>query len=160
MRQKQEKTNAMRLLERAGIGYEVQSYPHDGEAVDGIEVARLLGQDPASVFKTLVARGAGRNYYVFDIPVAQELDLKKAARAVGEKAVTLVHVKELFPLTGYVRGGCSPVGMKKRFPTVLDASAAQWPRIAVSGGRIGCQLLLAPEDLLRATAGHYADLTR
>ena len=113
MRQKQEKTNAMRLLDRAGIGYEVQSYPHDGEAVDGIEVARLLGQDPASVFKTLVARGAGRNYYVFDIPVAQELDLKKAARAVGEKAVALVHVKELFPLTGYVRGGCSPVGMKK-----------------------------------------------
>ncbi len=160
MRQRQEKTNAMRLLDRAGIAYEVQNYPHEGEAVDGVEVARLLGQDPASVFKTLVARGAGRNYYVFDIPVAQELDLKKAARAVGEKAVALIHVKELFPLTGYVRGGCSPVGMKKRFPTVIDASAAHCPRIAVSGGKIGCQLLLAPDDLLRVTDGGYADLTR
>ena len=160
MRQKQEKTNAMRLLGRAGVAYEARTYPHGGEAVDGETVARLLGEDPAAVFKTLVARGAGRNYYVFDIPVTEELDLKKAARAVGEKSVELIHVRELLPLTGYVRGGCSPVGMKKAFPTVLDETARGQARIAVSGGRIGLQLLLDPEDLLRVTGAKYADLLR
>ena len=160
MKVKPDKTNAMRILEQKGIPFEVKSYPHGEEAVDGVTVAKLLGQDPEQVYKTLVAQGASRQYYVFDIPVAEELDLKKAARAVGEKSVAMVHVKELFALTGYVRGGCSPIGMKKAFFTTIQEEAQLYERVAVSGGKIGCQLLLDPADLAQVTGGQFADVIK
>ena len=155
---KEEKTNVMRILSQKKISYTAHSYPHGQEAVDGEQVAQLLGLAPGRVFKTLVARGSSGAHYVFDIPVAENLDLKKAARAVGEKAVTLVPVKELLPLTGYVRGGCSPVGMKKPFPTVFHASALEQPSICVSAGRIGAQVECRPQDLLALTGAGTADL--
>lgn len=150
-----DKTNVMRVLEQHKIAYTAHEYPHGKEAVDGETVARLLGQDVRQVFKTLVARGKSGGYHVFVIPVAKELDLKKAAKAAGEKSVELVHVKELLRLTGYVRGGCSPVGMKKAFPTVFDASVQDIPTVIVSAGKIGYQIECAPADLMalvRATA--------
>ena len=142
------KTNVMRILEQQGIAYTPHTYPHGKEAVDGVRVAQSLGQDPACVYKTLVARGKGGGLFVFVIPVAQELDLKKAARAVGEKAIELVHVKELLGLTGYVRGGCSPVGMRKAYPTVFHEMAQHLPTILVSAGKIGWQIECGPNDLL------------
>ena len=154
-----QKTNAMRMLDKARTAYEAREYPHKpGEPVDGETVAALLGQDPARVFKTLVTQGAGGGYFVFVVPVAATLDLKKAARAVGEKSVAMIPVARIEPVTGYVRGGCSPVGMKKAFPTVLDATAADGDTIMVSGGRIGLQIQLAPADLLAACGGKLADL--
>ena len=150
-----DKTNVMRVLEQHKIAYTAHEYPHGKEAVDGVTVAQLLGQDVRQVFKTLVARGKSGGYHVFVIPVAAELDLKKAAKAAGEKSVELVHVKELLGLTGYVRGGCSPVGMKKVFPTVFDASVQDIPTVIVSAGKIGYQIECAPADLMalvRATA--------
>ena len=124
-----------------------------------LTVAQLTGMDPAAVFKTLVAVGASKRNYVFVIPVAKELDLKKAAKAVGEKSIAMIHVSEITPLTGYVRGGCSPMGMKKRFSTVLDFSAEALTTVTVSAGKIGSQVELAPADLLRLTGGSTADLT-
>ena len=157
---KEAKTNAMRLLERSKIAYTAHEYPHaPGEAVDGVTVARLTGRDPACVFKTLVTQGADRNYYVFVIPVAAELDLKKAAKAAGVKSVSMLHVADLLKVTGYVRGGCSPVGMKKQFKTVFDASCLTQPAILVSAGRIGTQIEAAPADLLAATRGTTAAIT-
>lgn len=150
-----DKTNVMRVLEQHKIAYTAHEYPHGKVAVDGVSVAQLLGQDVRQVFKTLVARGKSGGYHVFVIPVAAELDLKKAAKAAGEKSVELVHVKELLGLTGYVRGGCSPVGMKKAFPTVFDASVQDIPTVIVSAGKIGYQIECAPADLMalvRATA--------
>ena len=156
MSKKEEKTNVMRVLEQKGIPFTPHTYPHeDGVAVDGVTVARSMGQDPECVFKTLVARGASKALYVFDIPVGGTLDLKKAARAVGEKSVAMLPGRDLLPLTGYVHGGCSPVGMKKQFPTVLHASALEQETIVVSGGRIGVQVELQPQvlcTLLRAAA--------
>ena len=155
---KEAKTNAMRLLERAGTAHE---YPHAaGEAVDGVTVARLTERDPACVFKTLVTQGADRNYYVFVIPVAAELDLKKAARAAGVKSVAMLHVADLLKVTGYVRGGCSPVGMKKQYKTVFDQSCLAQPAILVSAGRIGTQIEAAPADLLAAVRGTAAAITQ
>ena len=123
-KQKEEKTNVMRILEQKGIPFTPHTYPHEeGVAVDGASVARSLGQDPECVFKTLAARGASKAIYVFDIPVEDTLDLKKAAKAVGEKSIAMLHQKELLPLTGYVHGGCSPVGMKKQYPTVFHETA-------------------------------------
>ena len=130
---KEEKTNVMRTLDQRKVPYTPHTYDPNGP-VDGVSVAAGLGMDPANVFKTLVAKGASGAYYVFDIPVAESLDLKKAARAVGEKSVAMIHQKELLPLTGYVHGGCSPVGMKKLFPTVFHQTAAELPRIIVSAG--------------------------
>ncbi len=150
-----DKTNVMRVLEQHKIAYTAHEYPHGKEAVDGVTVAQLLGQDVRQVFKTLVARGKSGGYHVFVIPVAAELDLKKAAKAAGEKSVELVHVKELLGLTGYMRGGCSPVGMKKAFATVFDASVQDIPTVIVSAGKIGYQIECAPADLMalvRATA--------
>ena len=150
-----DKTNVMRVLEQHKIAYTAHEYPHGKEAVDGVTVAQLLGQDVRQVFKTLVARGKSGGYHVFVIPVAAELDLKKAAKAAGEKSAEMVHVKELLGLTGYVRGGCSPVGMKKAFPTVFDASVQDIPTVIVSAGKIGYQIECAPADLMalvRATA--------
>jgi len=156
---KDQKTNVMRLLERAKISYIPHTYPHGDGPVDGPTVAALLGQDPARVFKTLVTVGAKGRYYVFDIPVLRELDLKKAARAVGEKSVAMLHLSQLTPLTGYVRGGCSPIGMKKQFPTVLDRSALEHETICVSAGKIGAQVELAPGALLALVGGTAAELT-
>lgn len=152
------KTNVMRILEQAKIVYTAHEYEHGKDAVDGVTVAQMTGQDPARVFKTLVARGKTGGIYVFSIPVAAELDLKKAARAVGEKAIELVHVKELLALTGYVRGGCSPVGMKKPYPTVLHATADSLPTVMVSAGKIGYQVELAPKDLLSLVHATTADV--
>lgn len=161
VKKKPVKTNVMRLLDRAKIAYEVREYPHqEGVAVDGVTVARSLGQELGSVFKTLVTRGASGGYYVFDVPVAGELDLKKAARAVGEKSVAMIHVAELLPLTGYVRGGCSPVGMKKPFPTVFHDSAQRYDVIAVSAGKIGLQVLVEPNALCRLVGGQFADVIK
>ena len=148
---KEAKTNAMRMLERAKVAYSAHEYPHEeGQAVDGANVARLTGQDPAKVFKTLVTQGADRNYYVFVVPVLAELDLKKAAKAAGVKSVAMIHVADINKVTGYVRGGCSPVGMKKQYTTVFDESVLSQPKVYVSGGRIGTQVCCAPADLIRA----------
>jgi len=160
MSKKEEKTNVMRLLDQRRIPYTPHAYPHEeGTAVEGAVVARLLGEDPAAVFKTLVARGASRGLYVFVIPVEEALDLKKAAKAAGEKSVELVHVRELLGLTGYVRGGCSPLGMKKRYPTLFHETAAGQKTVFVSAGRIGAQVELAPAALIELTGGVLADLT-
>ena len=159
MSKKEEKTNVMRVLEQKGIPFTPHTYPHeDGVAVDGVTVARSMGQDPECVFKTLVARGASKALYVFDIPVAENLDLKKAARAVGEKSVAMLPQKELLPLTGYVHGGCSPVGMKKSFPTVFHRTAADLPTIMVSAGRIGHQVQCDPQALLSLLRAKTADI--
>ena len=155
---KEQKTNVMRVLERKKIKYATLEYPHGEGPVDGATVAELTGRDPLAVFKTLVTVGNSGQHYVFDIPVTRELDLKKAAKAVGEKSVALIHVAELTPLTGYVRGGCSPVGMKKLFPTVFDASALQFDTILVSAGRIGAQVELSPAALIGLVRAKTADI--
>lgn len=156
---KEEKTNVMRTLEQKKIPYTAYTYPHEeGVAVDGETVARSLGQDPAAVFKTLVTRGASGGYYVFDIPVAETLDLKKAARAVGEKSIAMLPSRELLPLTGYVHGGCSPVGMKKLFPTVFHEACLLQSVIMVSAGKIGYQVAVKPEDLIALIGAKTADV--
>ncbi|MCI8762799.1 MAG: Cys-tRNA(Pro) deacylase [Oscillospiraceae bacterium] len=155
---KEEKTNVMRILDQKKIPYAPHAYPVGDAAPDGVTVARLLGQDPAAVFKTLVAKGASGGYYVFDIPVEATLDLKKAAKAVGEKSIAMLPAKELLPLTGYVHGGCSPVGMKKALPTVFDETAELFDTICVSAGRVGHQVELAPAELIALVGGTTADL--
>ena len=155
---KEEKTNVMRTLEQKKIAYTPHEYPADGP-VDGVSVAAYLNQDPEQVFKTLVTKGAGGGYYVFDIPVAENLDLKKAAKAVGEKSITMLPQKELLPLTGYVHGGCSPVGMKKQFPTFIDETAQLYDEIGVSAGCRGCQVLLDPMQLTDYVNATLCDLT-
>lgn len=152
------KTNAMRILEQDKINYEASEYEHGPEAVDGKTAAGKIGVCEDVVYKTLVTRGAKGLSFVFIIPVSCELDLKKAAKATGEKSLNMLPSKELLPLTGYVRGGCSPVGMKKLFPTFLDDSALMHDYIFVSGGRIGCHIRLTPGDLLKATNGHAAKI--
>ena len=156
---KEQKTNVMRVLEQKKIPYTPHEYPHGEEPVDGETVARLIGRDPACVFKTLVTAGASRTNYVFVIPVLKELDLKKAAKAAGEKSIAMIPAKDITPLTGYVRGGCSPVGMKKQFKTIFDASAREQSTIIVSAGKIGAQVECAPDALLLLTRGIYADVT-
>lgn len=159
-KQKEEKTNVMRVLEQKGISFAAHTYEHEeGVAVDGVTVAEMLGQDPECVFKTLVARGASKGIYVFCIPVADSLDLKKAARAVGEKSIEMVAVKEINALTGYVRGGCSPVGMKKQYPTVFHETAEIVDTIMVSAGKIGYQVELAPDALMDLVGASTADVT-
>ncbi|MCI8436391.1 MAG: Cys-tRNA(Pro) deacylase [Lawsonibacter sp.] len=153
-----EKTNVMRVLEQKNIPYTAHAYDQLA-GTDGVSVAKQLGQDPAQVFKTLVARGASGGLYVFDIPVGDSLDLKKAARAVGEKSVAMLAQKELLPLTGYVHGGCSPVGMKKQYPTVFDETAELFDTICVSAGKIGFQVELDPAALIALVGGTTADLT-
>lgn len=156
---KEEKTNVMRVLEQKKVAYTPHTYPHeDGVAVDGVTAAKSMGFDPARVFKTLVARGASGQYYVFDVPAAESLDLKKAAKAVGEKSVEMIHQKELLPLTGYVHGGCSPVGMKKLFPTVFHSTAEDLATVIVSAGKIGFQVEVKPADLLALVRGKTADI--
>ena len=157
-KQKEEKTNVMRVLDQKKVPYTPHAYPAGDAAPDGVSVASLLGQDPVAVFKTLVAKGASGGHYVFDIPVEATLDLKKAARAVGEKSIAMLPAKELLPLTGYVHGGCSPVGMKKRFPTVFHESCLEHETICVSAGKVGFQVEVRPADLMALVGGTTADL--
>lgn len=154
---KELKTNAMRFLDKNKIDYTVQTYEWD-EFIDGIHTAQTLGQPLEETFKTLVAMGKSGSYYCFLLPVAEELDLKKAAKAVGEKSVELLHVKDITKVTGYVRGGCTPIGMKKQFVTVVHESAGELPLFYISGGRIGTQIRLSPQALVKAIRGSFADI--
>ena len=154
---KMEKTNVMRTLERLKIPYQEHSYGDTG-AVSGVDMASALGEDPARVFKTLVTVGKSKAHYVFMIPVAEELNLKKAAAAVGEKSVEMIKSKELLPLTGYIHGGCSPIGMKKQFPTFIHETALNFDTVYFSAGRIGCQVECALEGLQKAVPVAAADL--
>lgn len=154
---KQDKTNCMRVLESKKIAYMPHLYEAD-PSLTGAEIAGILGEEPSQVFKTLVTVGKPQKYYVFVIPVNAELNLKKAAAAAGEKSVSMIPQRDLLPLTGYVHGGCSPIGMKKRFPAWIHESAAGLERIFVSAGRVGCQAELAPADLIRVADLRPADL--
>ena len=154
---KEIKTNAMRILEKNKVAYEMHLYESEG-FMDGVSVATKLSQPLEKTFKTLVAQGKTKNYYVFVIPVAKEVDMKKAAKAVGEKSVEMIPVKDLTSVTGYVRGGCSPVGMKKQFPTVIHESAKAQSTIMVSGGRLGSQIELKPEELAKIIRAKFADI--
>ena len=154
---KEEKTNAVRLLTQKKLAFQTHNYTDSG-AVSGLEVAQALGQEPQRMFKTLVTEGRSGAHYVFLVPVAGELDLKKAASAVGEKSVAMINAKDLLPLTGYIHGGCSPVGMKKFFPTVIDQSAAQFDTIFFSGGRIGLQIETSLTELEKVIRFRLADI--
>ena len=157
MSKKEEKTNVMRLLEQAGIEYREHIYVDTG-AVAGTEVAAVLNEDPDRVFKTLVTVGYRGEHYVFVVPVSMGLSLKKAAAAVGEKSIEMIRQKELLPLTGYIHGGCSPIGMKKLFTTVVDETAQLYDTIMVSAGKVGYQVELAPEDLARMIPLEFRDV--
>ena len=152
------KTNVMRLLEQANIPYTPHFYDPD-QGIDGVSVARQLGQDPDAVFKTLVTQGKSRAFFVFVIPVAATLNLKRAAQACGEKSIEMIPQKLLLPNTGYIHGGCSPVGMKKAYPTFIDETAQLFDTICVSAGKIGAQVELAPDDLCHTASAAYAALT-
>ena len=154
------KTNAMRMLDSAKIPYEVRTYEFEETDLAGIHAADAVGMPYETVFKTLVARGDKTGFVVFCIPVAEELDLKKAARASKNKSVELLHVKDLLPTTGYIRGGCSPVGMKKKYPTFLDETCELCDRIAVSAGQRGVQMLLRPADLARYVEAKICDIAQ
>lgn len=158
-KQKEIKTNAMRILERLGITFKHYTYECD-EFVDAIQIADLLQLPYEKVFKTLVTVGNSKNHFVFVIPIAEELDLKAAARSVGEKSVEMIPVKSINEVTGYIRGGCTAVGMKKQYVTRVDSSAKGQETIIVSGGRIGSQLELKPDELCRAANAQYAELIR
>lgn len=154
---KEAKTNAMRMLEKKKIAYEALSYECD-EFIDGLHSAAQTGAPVDASFKTLVMQGKSKQYYVFVIPIAMEVDLKKAARAVSEKSVEMIHVKDITKITGYVRGGCSPLGMKKQFPTVIHETALDFEQIYVSGGRIGLSLKINPQQLAEVVQASFADI--
>ncbi|MED1799284.1 Cys-tRNA(Pro) deacylase [Brevibacillus porteri] len=156
---KQGKTNAMRILDKEKIAYTMLTYATDDGKIDGIAVAQKIGREKNVVYKTLISQGTSKSYYVFVIPVEAELDLKKAAKSVGEKKIEMIPVKEITKVSGYIRGGCSPVGMKKLFPTVIDQRAQSLETIIVSGGNIGVQIEMAVEGLLQATKGSLADVS-
>ena len=155
---KEEKTNVMRVLDGKKISYKSYSYEPDA-TMSGEQIAAILGEDPRKVFKTLVTQGKSGAYYVFAVPVEAELDLKKAAKVSGEKSVSMIKQKELLSLTGYVHGGCSPIGMKKRFPTFIHETAAYFDKVFVSAGKVGFQIELAPKDLISVTGCTLADIT-
>lgn len=157
MAKKDEKTNVMRVLEQKKISFKAHSYDNT-EAISGVEVAKVLGQNVEAVFKTLVTVGKTKQHYVFVIPVAAELDLKKAAKVSGEKSIEMIPQKELLPLTGYIHGGCSPIGMKKVFPTFIHESAKEQSAICVSAGKIGFQVELSPDDIGKVVKTQYADV--
>lgn len=159
MAKKEPKTNAMRILEKEKIPFEIHRYECE-EFTDGIAIADMLGQPHDKVFKTLVTEGKGKEYFVFVIPIAGELDLKKAARAVGEKSVEMIHVKDINKVTGYIRGGCTAIGMKKEYRTTVDESVRKLETLIVSGGKRGTQVELKPEDYLKACKGATADLIK
>ena len=157
-KEKERKTNALREIEARGIAHRCITFDCE-TALSGTEVATLLGEDPDHVFKTLVTQGKSGDHYVFMVPVACELDLKKAARAVDEKAVAMIKSRDLLPLTGYIHGGCSPIGMKTPFRTTIDETAQLYDTILFSGGRIGCQVEMAPDDLRDLVDAAFADIT-
>lgn len=159
MAKNEPKTNAMRILEKEKIPFEIHRYECE-EFTDGIAIADMLGQPHDKVFKTLVTEGKGKEYFVFVIPIAGELDLKKAARAVGEKSVEMIHVKDINKVTGYIRGGCTAIGMKKEYRTTVDESVRKLETLIVSGGKRGTQVELKPEDYLKACKGATADLVK
>lgn len=154
---KETKTNAMRILDRHKIAYKINVYECDN-FIDGKSIADMLGQDYDITFKTLVVTGKSKEYYVFVIPIATELDMKQAAKTAGEKSLEMVHVKDINKVTGYIRGGCTPIGMKKQYPVFLHESAKKYDSIIISGGRLGTQIFLKPGDLLKVTGGKYADV--
>ena len=154
---KEEKTNVMRVLDQKKVEYTSHSYTPDA-TMSGAEIAKLLGEPTDKVFKTLVTQGKSGRYFVFVVPVEAELDLKKAAKAAGEKAVAMIKQKELLPLTGYVHGGCSPIGMKKPFPTFIHETARDHEKMFVSAGKVGFQIELAPEDLAKTVGCGFADI--
>ena len=156
-KEKEVKTNAMRILDKKNISYEVFQY-ECSEFIDGLHTAEKTGAPVEQSFKTLVLQGKSGQYYVFVIPVAEELDLKIAAKEAGEKNVALLHVKDINKVTGYIRGGCTPVGMKKQYPVFVHGSAKGFERIIISGGRLGAQIFLNPDDLIKVTGGKYADI--
>ena len=156
-KEKDNKTNAMRILDKNKVKYRINTYECD-EFKDGISIADMLGQPYERSFKTLVTVGKSRNYYVFVIPIAEELDMKKAAKAVSEKNIEMIHVKEISNITGYIRGGCTPVGMKKNYMTVIHESVNDFDEIIVSGGKIGVQILLSPIDLIQVTGAVTGDI--
>ena len=158
-KQKEVKTNAMRILETMKIPFQHLTYECD-EFVDGIQIADMLSLPHEKVYKTLVTVGSSKNFFVFVIPIAEELDLKAAARSVKEKSVEMIHVKDINAVTGYIRGGCTAIGMKKKYITRIDSSARMQEKIIVSGGRIGSQLELLPEDLAKASNAEFADIIR
>lgn len=155
----EQKTNVMRILDQAKISYNPYCYA-DTDAISGLEITEVLNQNPDRVFKTLVTVGKSKEHYVFVVPVSSELDLKKAAKSVGDKSVEMVKSKELLPLTGYIHGGCSPIGMKKFFKTVVDESALNFDSILFSAGKIGYQVEIAPNDLKKIIKFDYADLKK
>lgn len=152
-----DKTNVMRLLDSKKIDYEMHTYEPDA-TMSGEEIAEILGEDAQKVFKTLVTQGKSKTYYVFVVPVEAELDLKKAAKCVGEKSIAMIKQKELLPLTGYVHGGCSPIGMKKHFTTTIHETINDYDRIYVSGGKVGFQIELEPEDLIKISGASVGDI--
>ncbi|MBQ4516064.1 MAG: Cys-tRNA(Pro) deacylase [Clostridia bacterium] len=153
------KTNAMRIIEKEKIPYNSYTYDASDGAIDGVSVAHKMGQDEKKVYKTLVTKGTGRDYYVFVIPVAKELDLKACARSVGEKSVEMIKVSDINKVTGYIRGGCSPIGMKKEYKTVIDSSCLELDTMIFSGGKIGFQVEMAPDALIRLVNADTADIT-
>jgi Cys-tRNA(Pro)/Cys-tRNA(Cys) deacylase len=160
MAKKEMKTNVMRILDAAGISYTEHTYDVSDGKLDGVSVALKCGEDPDQVYKTLVTEGNDKNYYVFVVPVAQKLDLKACAKAAGVKSVEMIPQKNLFGLTGYIHGGCSPIGMKKKFKTVFDETIVLFDTILVSGGRVGTQVEVNPDDILAVTDGTAAAIAR
>lgn len=154
------KTNVVRLLEAAGIACEERLYDVSDGGIDALSVARKIGEEPDRVFKTLVTRSNQNDFFVFVVPAASELDLKKAARAAGRKSIEMIPLKQLLPLTGYVHGGCSPIGMKKPFPTFIDETAQLFDRICVSGGCVGCNIAVAPESLAGYLDAEFFDISK
>lgn len=154
------KTNAMRILDANKIEYEMFTYENKDGKIDGVSVAEKIGRDPRSVFKTLVAQGASKGIYVFVIPVQEELDLKKAAKAAGEKKIEMIAVKDIQKYTGYIRGGCSPIGMKKTYPTFIHNSAEDLDKMIVSGGKIGMQIEIGPKQLQEATEAVLSEIVK
>ena len=154
---KEIKTNAMRILDRLKIKYTLNTYQCD-EFTDGMQIADMLGQPYEKSFKTIVCRGKSGEYFVFVLPVDKSIDLKKASKSVGEKSVELLHVKDINKVTGYIRGGCTPIGMKKQYKTVVSRTAEKLQKMYVSAGKLGCQIYLKPEDLLRASQAVYGDI--
>jgi Cys-tRNA(Pro)/Cys-tRNA(Cys) deacylase len=159
-KEKVQKTNAMRLLDSAGIDYSMASYDYDESDLSGVHAAQELGVSEDIVFKTLVTRGDGNAFFVFVIPVAESLDLKKAAKASGNKSIEMIHVKEILDITGYIRGGCSPIGMKKSYPTYIDETAVLFDEIYFSAGKRGVQIILNPETLAEVSNAEFADLSK
>ena len=155
-----EKTNVMRILDKAKVPYTPHYYSHDDGLIDAVSVAAKLGQPVERVYKTLVTRGASKSFFVFVLPAAMELNLKAAAKAVGEKSIEMIHVSEINAVTGYIRGGCSPIGMKKAYRTTFDERILSFPTVMVSGGKIGTQVELSADDLLKLTRGFTAAIAQ